>query len=194
MNKTIEYFNEHAEKQFREAFAIKDHAMQDLFLSKVKPGGHILDFGCGSGRDTEYFRSKGFTVEAADGSEEFCRLASEYLKQEVRCMEFSELCAEDAYDGIFAQASIMHLPHDELRALFPKMIRALKKDGILYASFKYGDFEGWSHGRWFTYLTEDTIRALAENLPCEILEVGRSGLENEALYGFSWIYLILKKN
>ena len=165
MNKTIEYFNEHAEKQFREAFAIKDHAMQDLFLSKVKPGGHILDFGCGSGRDTEYFRSKGFTVEAADGSEEFCRLASEYLKQEVRCMEFSELCAEDAYDGIFASASVMHLEYEKLLEVFPKMIRALKDNGILYVSFKYGTQDGYLGKRYYTYMTEERFADMISLFP-----------------------------
>ena len=193
MNRTIEYFNEHAEKQFREAFEIKDRTTQDLFLSHVKEGGHILDLGCGSGRDTAYFLSKGYTVDAIDGSEKLCRLASEYLRQPVRVMEFRELCAENEYDGIYASASIMHLPYEELKYLFPKMIWALKEDGVLYASFKYGDFEGYDHGRYFTWLKEDRIRELTKDLPCEILETGRFGKETEELYGFSWIYVLLKK-
>ena len=193
MNRTIAYFNEHAEKQFREAFEIKDRTMQDLFLSYVKEGGHILDFGCGSGRDTAYFLSKGYTVDAIDGAEELCRLASEYLQQPVRVMEFGELCAENEYDGIYASASVMHLPYEELKDVFLKMIRALKEDGVLFASFKYGDFEGYDHGRWFTWLKEDRIDHLTKDLPCEILEIGRFGKETEELYGFSWIYVLLKK-
>jgi SAM-dependent methyltransferase len=194
MDKTIAYFNEHAEKQFREAFEIKDRTQQDLFLSHVRKGGHVLDLGCGSGRDTAYFKEQGYTADACDGSEELCRLASEYLKQPVKVMDFRELCADSAYDGIYASASVMHLPYEDLRNLFPKLFWALKEDGVLYASFKYGDHEEFSHGRHFTYLNEDRIRELVKDLPCEMIEIGRFGLDMEKLYGFSWIYILAKKN
>lgn len=193
MDQTISYFNEHAEKQFREAFAITDRTMQDLFLSHVKEGGHILDLGCGTGRDTAYFIAKGYTVHPVDGAEKLATLASDYLQQPVTVMDFRQLCAEEEYDGIYASASIMHLPCEDLQNLFPKMIWALKEDGVLYASFKYGDFEGIDHGRYFTWLKEDRIRELTKDLPCEIIEIGRFGRETEELYGFSWIYVLLKK-
>ena len=114
MNTTIEYFNEKAQKCFDDAFTITEHANQDRFLSYLKPGAELLDFGCGSGRDTAYFREKGFAVTSTDGAAELARLASAYLQAPVKVMEFNELDEEDRYDGIYAMASIMHLEYEKL--------------------------------------------------------------------------------
>ena len=74
---TIEYYNQNA-KQFVETTAnVEFHHMQNRFLDKLQSGTCILDFGCGSGRDTKYFLEQGYQVEAIDGSEDLCRLASE---------------------------------------------------------------------------------------------------------------------
>lgn len=194
IRQTIAYFDEHAEKQFREAFENTDMTMQDKFLSYVKDNGHILDLGCGAGRDSAYFMKRGYTVTAADGSQKMCRHAESRLGIPVKTMEFTKLDDEDLYDGIFANASIMHLPYEQLKQLMPALLKALKNGGVLYASFKYGDFEGISHNRYFTYLNEQKITELLEGNDYEMLETGRSGQEKEALYGFSWIYFILRKN
>jgi cyclopropane fatty-acyl-phospholipid synthase-like methyltransferase len=106
-------------------------------------GLHILDFGCGSGRDSRYFMDKGFLVTPTDGSAGMTILASEYLGIPVKVMEFNELEDEDMYDGIFASASIMHIEYEKLEELFPKMIRALKDGGIIFVSFKYGSEDGY---------------------------------------------------
>ena len=112
MNTTIDYFNERAEHFFHDAFTISERTNQDRFLSYLAPGAHILDFGCGAGRDTAYFRQKGFEVTPTDGSGEMCRLAAQYLHTPVRTLEFNELADVDCYDGIFASASIMHIEYD----------------------------------------------------------------------------------
>ncbi len=117
----------------------------------------VLDFGCGSGRDAKYFIDKGLEVTATDGSEELCKLASEYAGIPVRCMLFQELDDVERYDGIWACSSILHLPKDELRPVLKKMTKALKPDGIIYTSFKYGDFEGERNGRYFTDFTEESF-------------------------------------
>ena len=154
MNTTLEYYDENAEKYVKESFALTARDNQDMFLSFVKRGGHILDFGCGSGRDTAFFLMKGFTVVPTDGCESICKLASEYLKMPVKVLEFNELDEEDEYDAVYASASIMHLEHDKLMELYPKIIRALKKDGILYASFKYGEDDGYVDMCYYTRMTE----------------------------------------
>jgi cyclopropane fatty-acyl-phospholipid synthase-like methyltransferase len=79
MNTTIEYFDEKAEHCFADAFTITERSNQDRFLAELPTGGSILDLGCGSGRDTAYFREKGFTVTPTDGSARMCELASDYL-------------------------------------------------------------------------------------------------------------------
>ncbi len=194
MNTTIEYFNEKAEKCFQDAFTITERTNQDTFLSFLKEGDRILDFGCGSGRDTAYFREKGFLVDPTDGSSEMCRLASEYLHTPVTCMEFNELAAEEVYDGIYASASIMHLEYDRLLEVFPKMIRAMKPGAVLYVNFKYGDQDGYLGKRYYTYMTEDRFAATLAKFP-ELVTVrtGIFGNEHPGQPDFRWLYAYLRK-
>ena len=91
---------------------------------------------------TKYFLEQGFYVDATDGSEEMCYIASNYTGIQVRRMLFEELDENKKYDGIWVCSSILHLPKNELKVVFMKMFKALKDDGIIYASFKYGDFHG----------------------------------------------------
>lgn len=194
MNTTIEYFNEKAQKCFDDAFTITERSNQDRFMSYVKKGGKILDFGCGSGRDTAYFLEHGYDVTPTDGSSEMCRLASEYLKMPVRVMEFNELDEEDAYDGIFASASIMHIEYERIEQVFPKMIRALKKGGIIYASFKYGEGEGFLGKRFYTYMNEERMHGLLSRYDeLETVEEGIFGNEHPGQMDFRWLYVILRR-
>ncbi len=194
MNTTIEYFNEKAEKCFQDAFTITERTNQDTFLSFLKKGDRILDFGCGSGRDTAYFREKGFLVDPTDGSSEMCRLASQYLGTPVTCMEFNELDADAVYDGIYASASIMHLEYDRLLEVFPKMIRAMRPGAVLYANFKYGDQDGYLGKRYYTYMTEDRFAALLERFPeLETVRTGIFGNEHPGQPDFRWLYAYLRK-
>ena len=105
-----------------------------------------------------------------DGSEELCTAASEYSGVKVRCMDFFELDAEEQYDGIWACASVLHVEKDRLPNLFRIMADALKPGGVIYLSFKYGDFSGIREGRYFTDLTEKSFREILtgfENLSIE---------------------------
>lgn len=156
-NETLKYYDQNAESFAAGTVGVPFTDIQDRFLALLAPGGKILDFGCGSGRDTKYFHEKGFAVDAVDGSEEMCRYAREYTGMPVRKMLFAELSVAEEYDGIWACSSILHLPPDELTDVFKKMIRALKTDGILYTSFKYGDRAGMRNGRYFTDFTEESF-------------------------------------
>ena len=139
--------------------------IQDIFLKYIPIGGKILDFGCGSGRDTKYFLSKGYGVDATDGSEELCKIASEYAGIQVTQMLFQELNASEKYDGIWACASILHVEKANLPEVMKRMASATKKGGVVYTSFKHGDFEGVRNGRFFTYLTEESFGELVKNVP-----------------------------
>ncbi len=156
--------------------------------------GKVLDFGCGSGRDTKYFLDKGFRVDAIDGSAEFCRLSSEFTGIDVKQMLFSELDTEEIYDGIWACSSILHLPKNELRDVIGKMIRAAKTNGYIYTSFKYGVFEGYRNERFFTDFTEVSFEQFIREIPGVkiidywISEDVRPGRSEE-----KWLNLILQK-
>ena len=162
---TINYYNTNA-KQFIETTAfVEFHSMQHKFLDKLPARASILDFGCGSGRDTKYFIEQGYQVDAIDGSVELCRIASEYIGIEVKHMYFHELSAVEKYDGIWACSSILHLPIEELEDVMKKMEKALKPNGIIYTSFKYGNFSGDRNGRFFTDMTEETFGKLLGKIP-----------------------------
>ncbi|MBO6047638.1 MAG: class I SAM-dependent methyltransferase [Erysipelotrichaceae bacterium] len=163
INKTLQYYDEHAVDFTNSTVNVDFKKTQDHFLNFIKPNGLILDFGCGSGRDTKYFLSQGYQVDAIDGSQELCQIASEYTGIKVKQMLFQELDDCNIYDGIWACSSILHLSKSELKDVFHKMALALKDDGSIYTSFKYGTFEGERHGRYFTDFTLETFQSFLDN-------------------------------
>lgn len=154
---TLDYYDNHSDEFYKNTVDVEFAATQQRFLQKLKKGSTILDFGCGSGRDTIYFLEQGYHVDAIDGSVELCRLASEHTGIKVKNMLFQELSAVEQYDGIWACSSILHLPLETLTEVMGKMQIALKKKGIIYTSFKYGIFAGERNGRYFTDMTEETF-------------------------------------
>ena len=154
---TINYYNQNAVRFTVETVQVNFESTQKRFAGKLPAGAAILDFGCGSGRDTKCFLSQGYQVDAVDGSAELCRLAGEYTGVNVKNMLFHELAEVERYDGIWACSSILHLPPEELADVMRKMVIALKYNGIIYASFKYGTFAGERNGRYFTDMTEDAF-------------------------------------
>ena len=195
VKKTLDYYNEKF-KQFTETTVDLEFSdIQDRFLSYLEPGAKVLDFGCGSGRDTRYFIEKGFDTDASDGSEEMVRIATETAGIPVKKMLFSELDETEKYDGIFACASILHVPSNELPDIFRRMHRALKDKGILYVSFKYGTFEGERNGRYFTDLNEEKLAALVKE--CGGFEYVEQWISHDARPGRDdelWLNLLLRKN
>ena len=160
MNKTdltLKYYNENAKKFSAGTSDAGMEQLQTEFLSYIPEGGTILDLGCGSGRDTKYFLNAGYDVTAIDGSEELCKIASKYTGITVKHMYFQELEEKESYDGIWACSSILHLPKDELKKVLVKIADATIKGGIIYTSFKYGDFEGERNGRYFTDFTIESF-------------------------------------
>lgn len=193
-NKTLEYYNKNAESFVEGTVAVDFEQTQLRFISKLKVGDYILDFGCGSGRDTKYFLEKGFKVDAIDGSEELCKKASKITGIEVRQMLFQELNEVSKYNGIWACSSILHLPKSELKVVLRKMLIALKDHGVIYTSFKYGDFEGMRNGRYFTDFTLEAFQEF-------IKEISGAAIEGSWITGDvrpgrgeeKWLNLLLRK-
>ena len=195
MRKTLLYYEQNAENFIRETRNVDFSEVQELFLSKLEKGALILDFGCGSGRDTKYFSDRGYLVEAVDGSAEMCRAASRYTGIEVKQMLFQELDEIGVYDGIWACSSILHLPKQELLPVIRKMCIALKDNGVIYTSFKYSNFEGERNGRYFTDFTEDTFREFIKVIPELMIEDQWITLDVRPGRGEEkWLNLILQKN
>lgn len=193
-NLTIQYYNENAEQFVNTTLDVNFTEMQDTFLSMLRKGSYILDFGCGSGRDTRYFLEHGFVVDAVDGSLEMCKRASDITGIRVKHMMFDELNETNKYEAIWACSSILHLSYRQLLAVFNKMLKALKADGIIYTSFKYGDFEGFRNRRYFIDFDEEKLERLKKDVPA--LEVEKIWITTDVRPGRDeekWMNLILKK-
>ena len=193
-NNTLGYYENHADEFYNSTVNVEFTTMQERFLKKLKEGSLILDFGCGSGRDTKYFLKQGYQVEAVDGSGQLCKMAGEYTGIEVKHMLFQELSEVEKYDGIWACSSILHLPVGELADVMKKMTVALKENGILYTSFKYGTFSGERNGRFFTDMTEETFEVFLGEIEGLKIEEQWTTLDVRPGRGEEkWLNLILQK-
>lgn len=122
------------------------------FAALLPAGGSVLELGCGAGQDSEALLALGFDVSPTDGSAELAAKAAQRLGREVRVLLFENLSDRDAYDGIWANACLLHVPRAALPDILERIHRALKPGGVFYASFKAGEAEGRDRfGRYFNY-------------------------------------------
>lgn len=158
MNTTISYYNQNAKDFIANTKNADMTPLYEKFITYLPTNSMLLDCGCGSGRDTKYFIQHGYNVTALDASQVLCQMAHEITGHKILCMTFSQIQWENKFDGVWACASLLHLSKQELPDIFYKIAKALKIGGYLYCSFKYGNYEGERNGRYFTDLTEKTLR------------------------------------
>lgn len=159
-DKTLNYYNQHAQDFNDSTLNIDMSSLYGEFLPLIEPYGHILDAGCGSARDAIYFKQQGFRVSAFDASEKLASIASQNLKQVVEVSTFQTMNSQNQYDGIWCCASLLHVPKIDLPQAFLNLKNAMKDKGVLYVSFKYGNSEREQNGRVFTDLNEATLEDL----------------------------------
>ena len=113
----------------------------------------ILDFGCGPGRDLKRYTELGHIAVGLDGAERFVEMARKYSGCEVFHQDFCRLDLPVArFDGIFANASLFHVPTIELPRVLRELKASLKANGVLFASNPRGqNEEGWNNGRYGVY-------------------------------------------
>ena len=160
---SIKYYDDKAKDFFESTVDVDIQDLYDRFEEHMIPSGRVLDAGCGSGRDTKYFLEKGYTVDAFDASVELVSLASKYTGIKVKKMFFQDLDAINKYDGIWACASLLHVPKKEIDTIFKKFIKALKPNGIWYMSFKMGEQERIKDSRFFNDYTMGDLQNLLES-------------------------------
>ena len=194
MDKTIEYYDSNADGYYDSTVNLDMSAQYSMFEKRLYADAHILDLGCGSGRDAKYFLDQGYEVAAIDGSEKLCKKASALTGIEVRNILFRDLDYIEEFDGVWACASLVHVNSEELPEILKKISASLKDDGILYASFKMGDFSGERDGRYYTDLTEESITKIINMIPefsiqeSAISDDIRDGMDNQ------WISVIAIKH
>lgn len=162
MDSTIEYYNKNAKKFIESTINIDMSHLYGEFEKNIPSGGKILDLGCGSGRDSKYFLKKGYQVTAVDASETICKATSEYLGIDVLNMNIGNLCITDMFDGIWACASLLHIKKSDMKRVLGDLLRVLNPQGVLYASWKYGEGERTENGKYYSDYDENQIRDLLD--------------------------------
>lgn len=124
------------------------------FLDLLRPGARILELGCGGGLDAEFMVKRGFNVHPTDGTPEIAAKAQERLDIPVRIMRFDEIDERDTYNAVYASASLLHVPVDDLPSVLAGIHAALIPGGLHFASYKGGGQAGRDRfGRYFNYLS-----------------------------------------
>ena len=186
---TLDFYESNAEEYCDTTFDIDVSENRGIFLNLLEKGSSILDLGCGSGRDAKAFADEGMIVTAVDGSPAMCRIAARNTRSEVRNLKFSELDFEDEFDGVWACASLLHVPMGELPGVLSSVNRSLRKWGLFFCCFKKGFGERTDSGRHYTDMLPNQLSdVLSSNgfLPVRIWE-------SEGMDGTVWVNSISRK-
>src|SRR5450759_653106 len=159
---TLEHYNQRAEEFWK---GTRDHSVSqniEALLQSIagEPPFTILDFGCGPGRDLKVFAGLGHVAVGLDGAARFVAMARDYSGCEVWQQDFFKLDLPDKYfDGVFANATLFHVPRQELPRVLRELYETLKPGGVLFSSNPRGsNEEGWNRGRYGAYYDLDTWR------------------------------------
>jgi SAM-dependent methyltransferase len=169
---TETYYETHAPSYFEATRSIDMTELYDQFLPYVSKGGRILDAGSGSGRDTLAFLSKGYEVEAFEASPRLAEMSSRLTGIHTGVLRLQDFHSPPRFDGVWACASLLHVPQKELADVVMRLVDALKPGGVLFICMKEGAGERLaSDGRLFTDWNEAAARALLEPLDVDIMRI-----------------------
>ena len=195
MDNTIEYYNSNYEQFVSSTISLDASSLHDYFIMHLDKGSKILDLGCGTGRDSYVFKGLGYDVVAIDGSQKMCEIASKLIGQEVLLVDIRMLDFKNLFDGIWACASLLHIPFAEMENVYHSLIGALHQVGFIYVSYKYGVFEGIRNGRYFTDMNEDKLLDFLKKFPeLTITKIWVTEDLREDRKHERWLNVILKKS
>lgn len=194
--KTFHYYQKNADAYTEETVGFNSHeTCRQRFFELLAPNSLILDLGCGSGRDSRFFLENGHRVVAVDAVKEVADCAARYLTHPVRVQKAEDLSEIDCYDGIWAAASLLHIPESRIIAVFCNIIRALKPGGVWYMSFKSGVKDApETRQRFFSYYSLPRMRQLLDQVPqARIIDLNES---SSLLRGKKqqWLNVLVMKN
>ena len=188
-----EYYNTNTQEFFDNTFDVDMTLIYSRFEKYLQKEAKILDAGCGSGRDTKYFLSQGYTVLAIDASKEMVKYASAFTGVHIEQQLFQDIAYQNEFDGIWSCASLLHVPRKDIHIVFNKFIKALKTDAIWYMSFKYGENERTKDNRLFNDYTEKSLsELLSQYKQLEMMELWLTD-DKRPNRDDKWINILVKK-
>jgi len=156
---TLQFYRQNAEAYAQREITSR-HARMARFLAQLAPGAAILELGCGAGGDSAEMLARGFDVRATDGAPELAGIAAKRLGRPVETLLFQDINAVEAYDAVWANACLLHVPRDQLADVLALIRRALRPAGYFYASYKAGHADGRDTlNRYYNYPSPDWLRA-----------------------------------
>ncbi|TCK56472.1 2-polyprenyl-3-methyl-5-hydroxy-6-metoxy-1,4-benzoquinol methylase [Flavobacterium sp. 90] len=170
------------------------------FILKVNKGGEILDLGCGPGHHALFFSNNDFSVTGIDLSSEMIELAKKAsVKSNFKIMDILTLDFQKAsFDGIWASASLLHIPKNKITPVLQKLKEILIKDGILYISLKQGNgselFTDIRYGgvdKYYVYYQLEEIENILKKIGFKILKIELKG-KRTTYDTNSWIHIFCK--
>ena len=170
---TIEHYENNAESFWE---GTKDHNVNQNYaaLQTNLPsltGITILDFGCGPGRDLKYFSGRGHKAFGVEGCEKFCEMARAHSGCEVWHQDFCELdLPKNFFDGIFANASLFHVPKVQFVRVLKELNEALKEGGILFSSNPRGNGEFFDGSRYGHYMEMEDYQNYLNEAGFEVID------------------------
>jgi SAM-dependent methyltransferase len=168
---------------------VPEHQMT-RFVERLPVAARILELGCGAGGDSEALHQLGFDVTPSDGSAAMASQAERRLGRPVLVLPFQELAYEAEFDGIWANACLLHVPKDNLADVLARIAKALRPGGRFYASFKTGGTEGTDRfGRYYNRPTREELAKLCQSagfIDIEIETVSGGAFDGEPT---TWLYL-----
>jgi 2-polyprenyl-3-methyl-5-hydroxy-6-metoxy-1,4-benzoquinol methylase len=193
LSETIRYYDEHAEEFVRGTVSVDMEPLHGLFLAMLPETGTILDAGCGSGRDSKIFLDRGYSVTAIDASEKMVEATANLTGLVARRLQFQQMEFDNEFDGIWACASLLHVPRAEIDTVLNAFARALRPNGVCYLSFKEGQDDRMQDGRLFTDFTESGLKAVLAH--CSELEVVRIWTTQDARpdRADQWVNALVRK-
>lgn len=194
-SETISYYDKLADAFEAQTADLDMSVIQMRFLAHMPSSGTILDAGCGVGRDALYFAQRGYQVTAFDASAEMVARACRRVggMADVRQMRFEDVEWVDAFDGVWACASLLHVATVDFLDVAQRLVAALRPGGAWYLSFKYGEGERYSNGRWFTDHTEETLKEALEGLDVEVVDAWVAGDIRAGRSGEPWLNVVVLK-
>lgn len=193
-NQTLKYYGENASDFYDGTVNVDMSFLYQRFEAYLKPDMHIMDLGCGSGRDSKYFLNAGYKVTAVDGCRELCLLASKLIGQDVLHLRFQELEFCEEFDAVWACASLVHVNKSQMKEVLARVLQSIKPNGILYVSYKYGTKQRIKDHRLFSDYTEQELISLFSDLnDIAAKEWWISGDARENRDDEKWLNVIVEK-
>ena len=159
---TLNFYDNNAEQFAANTLDVDMSPVYERFLAALPQAGRILDAGCGAGRDVAAFLKLGYQVEAFDASAKLVEIAREVSGIDIQHSTFLAYESEQRFAGIWACASLVHVPVAQMTGTLRHLGQFLQPQGVLYASFKYGEGNTERDGRNFTNCTEERLESFLD--------------------------------